>query len=71
MTVTFPEVVPQRTEILVVVWPDRMEAPAGTPQLYEVAPGTDTMLYVLVEPWHGAVLPEIAPGGVGAAMIVT
>ena len=43
-TVTLPDVAPQSTEMVVVVCPERMTAPAGTFQEYEVAPGTTAML---------------------------
>lgn len=70
LTQIFPVVVPKVTEILVVPCPEFIVVPAGTVQVYEVAPGTAEIEYVSVCPGQTASVPEIDPGAAGGAAIV-
>jgi hypothetical protein len=45
--------------------------PEGSTQVYEVAPGTDEMLYMLLLFWHTAAFPDMAPGVDGTGLTVT
>ena len=66
-TETRPAAAPGVTVIVVVPCPAVMVQPAGTVQLYVVAPATGEIEYVVEAlPTHGTLFPVIAPGAGGA-----
>ena len=71
VTDTLPAVDPIVTVMLFVPVPAVIVAPAGTVQLYVVAPGTAVTEYVKpVVPAHTVVVPVIAPGVAGVLFTV-
>ena len=71
VTDTFADVDPIVTVMLLVPAPAVIDAPAGTVQLYVIAPGTAVTEYVSpVVPAHTVVVPVIAPGVAGALFTV-
>ena len=71
VTETFPEVDPNVIVALVVPCPPVTVAPAGTVQVYEVAPATAAIEYTFpVELGQAVAEPVIVPGVAGAALNV-
>ena len=71
VTEIFPAVAPNVTVALVVPCPAVIVAPAGTVHVYDVAPGTAVIEYTFpVEPEQTVVVPAIAPGVAGAALLM-
>ena len=66
-TVTFPPPPAVVTLMVVVPCPAFKVQPAGMVQVYEVAPLTAVIEYVIVLPGHTDVGPDIAPGVAGVA----
>lgn len=58
-------------EVLIELVVDVPAQPPGNVQVYEVAPGTAVILYILNEPSQITVLPEILPGVAGTELTVT
>jgi hypothetical protein len=69
VTVTLPDVALAVVEMLVVV--EVPVQPPGKVHVYEVAPATAAILYVLADPEHTVVFPVIVPGVAGAEPGVT